>query len=122
MNWIVIAIPVVVVLAYSMMKRAGGISPEKARDYLRSGALVIDVRSPGEFNAGHLPNAVNLPVDEMDTTLPGRLKDKDRVLLLLYCQSGMRSGMARSRLAGLGYAHAFNLGSYARAARIVSTG
>ena len=121
MNWIVIAIPVVVVLAYSMMKRAGGISPEKARDYLRSGALVIDVRSPGEFNAGHLPNAVNLPVDEIDITLPGRLKDKNRVLLL-YCQSGMRSGMARSRLAGLGYAHAFNLGSYARAARIVSAG
>src|ERR1039457_7133172 len=121
MNWIVLAIPVVVGLGFSMMRRAGGISPEKARDYLRSGALVIDVRSPGEFNAGHLPNAVNLPVDEMDTTLPDRLKDKDRVLLL-YCQSGMRSGMARSRLAGLGYAHAFNLGSYARAARIVSAG
>src|ERR1039458_6668440 len=105
MNVIAIAIAVVV-LGYSMMKRAGGMSAEKARDHLRSGALVIDVRSPGEFNAGHLPNAVNLPVDEIDTTLPGRLKDKDRVLLL-YCQSGMRSGMARSRLAGLGHGQAF---------------
>src|ERR1017187_6537742 len=98
MNWIVIAIPVVVVLAYSMMKLAGGISPEKARDYLRSGALVIDVRSPGEFNAGHLPNAVNLPVDEIDITLSGRQKDKNR-MITLYGPSWMRSGMARSRLA-----------------------
>lgn len=121
MNWITIGIAAALVLAYSIMKRSGGLSPEKARDYLRSGALVIDVRSPGEFNAGHLPNAVNLPVDEMDTTVPGRLKDKDRVLLL-YCQSGMRSGVARSRLVALGYAHVFNLGSHARAARIVSGG
>jgi phage shock protein E len=87
--------------------------------YLKDGALVIDVRSSAEFSSGHLPNAINLPLEEIETALPRRVKDKNKVLLL-HCQSGMRSGVAKSRLTGLGYANTFNLGSYARAARIVT--
>jgi rhodanese-related sulfurtransferase len=46
------------------------------------------------------------------------VKDKNQVLLL-HCQSGMRSGVAKSRFKGLGYPNVFNLGSYARASHIV---
>jgi hypothetical protein len=55
---------------------------------------VIDVRSPAEFGAGHLPNAINFPVDEIEAALPLRIKDKNQ-LLLLHCQSAMRSGVER---------------------------
>ena len=85
---------------------------------MKNGALLIDVRSPAEFNSGHLPNAINFPVDNIENALPRRVKDKSQVLLL-HCQSGMRSGMAKDKLKGLGYANAFNLGSYAQAAKIV---
>ena len=48
-----------------------------------------------------------------------RIKDKNQVLLL-HCQSGARSGVAKKKLIALGCPNAFNLGSYARAARIVA--
>jgi phage shock protein E len=85
---------------------------------LKNGALVIDVRTPGEFGSGHLPNAINLPVEGIEFTLPAQVNDKNKVLLL-HCQSGMRSGMARKKLIAIGYTNAFNLGSYSRAAQIV---
>jgi rhodanese-related sulfurtransferase len=50
--------------------------------------------------------------------LPRRVRDKNQALLL-HCQSGMRSGVAKKKLKALGYANAFNLGSYGRAAQIV---
>ena len=110
----------VVVLIFALLKRVGQISPSNAQSYLKNGALVIDVRSPGEFASGHLPSAINLPLPEIETALPRRVKDKDQVLLL-HCQSGMRSGVATKKLKSLGYANAFNLGSYGRAAKLVNS-
>lgn len=103
-----------------MIKKSGQISPKDALAFLKNGALVIDVRSPGEFNSGHLPKAINIPVDEIETALPKRVKDKNQGLLL-HCASGMRSGVAERKLKGMGYANACNLGSYGRAAKIVSS-
>ena len=114
-----VIVVVIVVTVYSIWKRASQISIKRAVAYLKDGAPVIDVRSSAEFNSGHLASAINLPVEEIETALPRRVKDKNQVLLL-HCQSGMRSGVAKTKLAGLGYANVFNLGSYARAAGIVS--
>jgi phage shock protein E len=111
---------VIVVTIYSIWKRSSQISTKRAVAYLKDGALLIDVRSPAEFSSGHLPNAINLPLEEIEVALPRRVKDKNQVLLL-HCQSGMRSGMAKTKLGVLGYANTFNLGSYGRAARIVSS-
>jgi phage shock protein E len=117
MNWTTTLIIAAVVVVIFLMKKAGQISPKDARAHFKSGALVIDVRSPSEFNSGHLPTAINIPLDEIETALPQRAKEKNQVLLL-HCQSGMRSGMARRKLKGMGYANAFNLGSYGRAESI----
>jgi rhodanese-related sulfurtransferase len=57
-------------------------------------------------------------VNEIESNWPRRIKDKNRVLLV-HCQSGMRSGVARKKLIALGCPNAFDLGSYARAERIV---
>jgi phage shock protein E len=118
MNWTTTLIIAAIVAVIFMIKKPGQISPKEALAHLKNGALVIDVRSPGEFNSGHLPVAINIPLDEIETALPKRTKDKNQVLLL-HCQSGIRSGMAKSKLKGLGYTNAFNLGSYGRAESIL---
>lgn len=118
MNWTTTLIIAAVVAVVFMLKTAGQISAKDALAHLKNGALVIDVRSPSEFNSGHLSAALNLPLDEIETALPRRVPDKNQVLLL-HCQSGMRSGMAKKKLNGLGYANAFNLGSYGRAESIL---
>ena len=118
MNWITTLVIAAVVEVIFMLKKAGQISVQDALAHLKNGALVIDVRSRGEFNSGHLPNALNIPLDEIESALPRRVKDKNQVLLL-HCLSGTRSGMAKSKLKTLGYANVFNLGSFGRAREIV---
>lgn len=113
-NWTILLMLLAAVAIVFMVRKSGRISASQAVEQLKQGALVIDVRTPGEFNAGHLPRAINIPLDEIETVLPARVKDKNQVLLL-HCASGMRSGVARSQLKRLGYANAFNLGSYSRA-------
>lgn len=109
---------VVAIVVLTLLKRIGQISPASAKAYLAGGALVIDVRSPGEFASGHLRNAINIPLPEIETAVPRRVKDKSKVLLL-HCQSGMRSGVASKKLKRLGYANTYNLGSYSRATQLV---
>ena len=119
MNWTVTLIIAAVVAIVFLLKRAGQISFKDAQKHLKNGALVIDVRSASEFNSGHLPNAVNVPLDGIETALPRRVKDRNQVLLL-HCLSGTRSGMAKRQLKVMGFANAYNLGSYARAQSILS--
>ncbi|SPE26294.1 conserved exported hypothetical protein [Candidatus Sulfotelmatomonas gaucii] len=118
MNWTILLLFAVALLLVVVLRRAGLISARDAREHLRKGALVIDVRTPGEYAAGHLPKAIHLPLDQIETTLPKHVPDKNTVLLL-HCQSGMRSGLAKRKLRAKGYTHAFNLGSLGRAGRIV---
>jgi phage shock protein E len=121
MNWTIPFISAAAVVVIFILNRAGQISARDAQAHLKNGALVIDVRNPGEFNSGHLPNAINLPLSKIAGDLPHRVEDKNQVLLL-HCHSGMRSGMAKKKLRSLGYTNAFNLGSYGRAAKILSGG
>ena len=119
MNWTTVLVIAAIVVVIFMIKKSGQISAKDALEKLKSGALVIDVRSPGEFNSGHLTKAINIPLDEIETALPKLVKDKSQALLL-HCASGMRSGMAKSKLNGMGYTNAFNLGSYGRAESVVN--
>ncbi len=95
------------------------VSLEAAQAYLKKGALVIDVRTPAEFGAGHLPNAINIPLQQIESGAPLPLKDKNQVLLL-HCQGGVRSAKATKLLSGMGYVNVFDLGAYSRAAQIVA--
>jgi len=119
MNWTTACIVLAIAAAIYILKRAGQISHKEAQVHLKSGALLIDVRSPSEFNSRHLSNAINLPLDQIETVLPQRVHNKEQ-LMLLHCQSGMRSKAAKNKLKGMGYPNAFNLGSYDRASRVVS--
>ncbi len=119
MNWTTLSIVAAVLVVFILLKRSGQISIKDAATQLKNGALVIDVRTPAEFNSGHLAKAINLPLDEIESSLPRRVRDKNQALLL-HCQSGMRSGVAKKKLQALGYAKVFNMGSYGRAASIVN--
>ena len=118
-DWIPVVVVVAVAVAYLLLKRAGQISAKAAAEYLQHGAVVIDVRNATEFGIRHVPRAINVPLDEVEELLPRRVKDKDRVILL-HCQTGMRSKEAKEKAEGMGYTNVFNLGSYNRAAKIVS--
>jgi phage shock protein E len=109
----------VVLAGYLMLKRTGQISKQEAAEYLKNGALVIDVRSEAEFESGHLTRAINLPLDKINILTSSMVKSKNQVLLL-HCQSGMRSGAAIKRLVEMGYTKSYNLGSYDRASQILS--
>jgi phage shock protein E len=119
MSWSSILIIGLVLAVFLGLKRLGLVSADNARKYLKEGALVVDVRSTQEFKTGHLSNAVNIPLGELQTGLPRRVSDKNQVLLL-HCLSGTRSSIARRALKAMGYANVFNLGSYGRAKSILN--
>ena len=121
MNWKISLLVAAAIVVVFFVKLAGQISTKEAAGHLKTGALVIDVRTRGEFNSGHLTNAINIPLDEITTAVPQRWPDKCQTLLL-HCQSGMRSGMAQKKLISLGYTNTFNLGSYSRAESILKQG
>ena len=119
MNWTIIIIAFAVLAGFYLLKRMSFVSEEIARQHLANGALVIDVRSPEEFQSGNVPNAINIPLGELKEKLPARVKDKNQVLLL-HCLSGGRSGIAQQQLKAMGYSNVFNLGSFSRARQIVA--
>ena len=119
MDWKVLVVIALILGVFFAVKRVSFVSAAKARELLQAGAMVVDVRNPGEFASGHIAGAVNIPLGELRSELPKRVPDKSRVLLL-HCLSGGRSGIARQQLRAMGYANAYNLGSYSRAESIVS--
>lgn len=117
-SWVGFLVVLVLALAYMYMKRSGQISAKEATDYLRNGAMLIDVRSVDEFESGHILQAYNMPLDRVEVMVPGAVRDKNKVLLL-HCSTGVRSGIAKKKLEDMGYKNVFNLGSYERAGKIV---
>ncbi len=118
MSWIAVLIIAGVIAAYLLLRSLTQISVKSARAHLQQGALLVDVRTNAEFQSHHLPNALHIPLEELEPLVARRVKDKNQVLLV-HCESGMRSQTARRKLTELGYTQTFNLGSYARAERIV---
>lgn len=74
---------------------------DEARRLVRDGAVLLDVRSPEEFGAGHLQGAVNLPVQVLEERL-AELGPRDQAVVV-YCGSGIRSARAARTLRRAGY-------------------
>jgi phage shock protein E len=86
---------------------AGNIVKEK----IRAGARVIDVRTPTEFQDGAYPGAVNIPLPLLPLRL-GELEPRDKPVVL-YCESGARSGHAARLLKQAGFSDVINAGGLA---------
>jgi len=73
--------------------------------------ILIDVRTPAEFAAGHIPGAVNIPYD----LLAGSLPTEDREdTIVVYCRSGRRSAIAKNTLESLGFTRVLDFGGINR--------
>ena len=80
------------------------------KEILNKGAIILDVRSKGEFEGGHIKNAINIPVDQLSNSL-NKLKDKSQPIITC-CASGMRSASAKSILLSKGYKDVYNGGGW----------
>ncbi|MGY0071223.1 rhodanese-like domain-containing protein [Streptomyces sp. QTS137] len=74
------------------------VDPRQARSRLHE-LTVIDVRTPGEYAGGHIPGALNIPLDQLDRALPDIRSAAGRGEVLVVCASGARSENARRMLA-----------------------
>lgn len=79
------------------------ISQEEAKEMMDAGdAVVLDVREQSEYDEGHIPGAVLLPVGSIDEDTAAVIPEKSTTVLV-YCRSGNRSKTAAAALAELGY-------------------
>ncbi|MCB1137730.1 MAG: rhodanese-like domain-containing protein [Leptospiraceae bacterium] len=88
---------------------------ENVKQMIEKGAMVVDVRSPMEYNMGHYPGAVNIPITELQKRVD-ELGSKDKSIVV-YCASGSRSETARNFLKSLGYNQVVNAGGLSQMPR-----
>lgn len=72
-------------------------------------AIILDVRTPQEYNGGHIKNAINISLQTISDKADKRLKDKDQ-RIYVYCRSGNRSTSASKILVNKGYTNIVNIG------------
>ena len=74
-----------------------------------TGYIILDVRRPDEYAAGHIPGAINVANESIGMTEISELPDKDQ-LIMVYCRSGRRSKEASEKLVKLGYTNIVEFG------------
>ena len=86
------------------------ITSDEAKKMMESEkTIVVDVRSLEEYNEGHIPNAVSIPLETIENEAEAKLKNKDD-LILVYCRSGRRSREAALKLIEKGYTNVIDFG------------
>lgn len=95
----------------STLKSLFGLGPKvDYKTLVKEGAIIVDVRSPGEFSGGNVKGSINIPLDSIKNNLK-RLPDKNKVIITC-CASGMRSAAAKSVLKASGYTTVHNGGGW----------
>ncbi len=94
-------------LLFLLLFIAGCTAQNKAPEY--SGAVLVDVRTPAEFAEGTVAGAINIPVDQIESSLTSLPNDRE---IVVFCRSGNRSSRAKSILNKHGYNNITNGGSW----------
>lgn len=92
------------------IKKFMGIRSTDYAQLVDQGAIIVDVRTGGEFSQGHIQGSVNIPVDRI-AQQADKLKTKNKPVITC-CASGMRSATAKSILQSKGIAEVYNGGSW----------
>ena len=87
------------------------ISQEEAKEMMDTqDVIILDVREQDEYDSGHIPGAVLLPVGTIDEETAAEVIPEKDSTVLVYCRSGNRSKTASSALAELGYTNIYEFG------------
>lgn len=111
--WIVVGAIAVIILGWNLFRPAGGgisnVDAAGAEQAISQGARIVDVRSLGEFQLGHIPGAINVPIDQFEAQVTSWDRDTP---YLVYCATGQRSETAVRIMTDLGFANVrhFNAG------------
>lgn len=105
------ALPFAACASERAVAAADGLAPgvvdvATAKRLVEQGIRVVDVRTPAEYAAGHVPGAVNIPFDEVDRRHAELGSPSSPVLL--YCRSGRRSGIAQQVLQSKGFSRVYD--------------
>jgi phage shock protein E len=94
----------------NFLKNILGIGPAvNYRELVQNGAIIIDVRTKGEFQGGHIKSSVNVPLASLNGHLSKLKKNKP---VITCCASGSRSASAKSILKSNGFEEVYNGGSW----------
>lgn len=94
-----------------LIKNVLGLGPKvDFKELVNNGAVIIDVRSKGEFQSGHLKGSLNIPLDVLQNNLSVIKKEK---VVITCCASGVRSSAAKRILKSNGFTEVYNGGSWA---------
>lgn len=93
----------------SILGKLFGIKSVDFKQLVNDGAVIIDVRTPGEFQGGHIKGSMNIPLQNIQGSLSKIPKNKT---VITCCASGMRSASAKSILKSAGYADVHNGGGW----------
>jgi phage shock protein E len=91
----------------------------KIKNALRKGAIIIDVRTPQEYDRGHIPDAFNIPVDRIKVSIE-RIK-ASRLPVIVCCNSGDRSSTALQYLKAAGVKEVYNGGNWQQVLKIIES-
>lgn len=95
----------------STLKKIFGIGPKvEYAELVKQGAIILDVRTKGEYSGGHIKGSINISVDALSKNL-SQFKDKQKPIITC-CASGMRSASAKSILKSKGFTNVHNGGSW----------
>ena len=97
---------------FESIKNLLGIKTVDYVQLVKEGAIILDVRTSGEFSTGHIKGSINIPVNSLSSNL-SKLKDKNKPIITC-CASGMRSASAKSILQANGFPNVYNGGSWHR--------
>lgn len=86
-------------------------------ELIDNGAVIVDVRTKGEYVGGHVKGSVNIPLDQLRNNLK-KFKNKEQPIITC-CASGMRSASAKGILKSAGYTNVHNGGSWSNVNRFV---
>ncbi len=78
-------------------------------ELVKNGAVIVDVRTKGEYAGGHVKGSINIPLDQLKSNLK-KLKKEDTIITC--CASGMRSASAKSVLKSSGFENVHNGGGW----------
>jgi rhodanese-related sulfurtransferase len=115
--WWILLIVIGLMFVYTIFF-SNNIKVDDAREKLSAGAILVDVRTEGEFAMGAHPGAINIPMHKLGN-ISTEVKKKETPILL-YCASGARAAGACARLRSMGYKDVYNVGSFSRCRKILT--